>query len=185
MWHSTAHMNSYHDLSIHLYTFFIFFFFRNIFEVSTCCPLQITNHLSEIITFHLQVALRKQDSLFATAAVIISEMFGPPVNQIARYKRSSCKRKWSWLRGEGSETGKFGIKEVEKGRITTVKRLQKAEISSVSSSSVQMTKHQVRRLFFTVAIWHLSSCLVTRFLRGKIIKQIHTQTLTPTHRNSP
>lgn len=90
--------------------------------------------------------------------------------------------KLAW--GGGNETGKFWYQRSRSIRvqlITTVKRLQKAEISSASSSSVQMNKHQVRRL----AIWHLSSCLVTRFLRGKIIKQIYTHTLTPTHTNSP
>lgn len=91
-----------------------FFFFRNYFKVDTCSRLQITNHLSEIITFQLQVALRKQNGLFATAAVIISEMFGPLVNQIARYKRSSCKRKWSWLGGEEMKPEKFGIEEVDR-----------------------------------------------------------------------
>ena len=65
-------------------------------------------------------------------------------------------------------------KSIDKGPITTVKRLQKAEISSASSSSVQMNKHQVRRL----AIWHLSSCLVTRFLRGKTNSHTHTHTHT-------
>lgn len=72
-------MNSYHELFI-----LFFFFFRNYFKVDTCSRLQITNHLSEIITFHLQEAVRKQNGLFATAAGIISEMFSPLVNQIAR-----------------------------------------------------------------------------------------------------
>ena len=86
--------------------------------------------------------------------------------------------KLAWGGEEIKPENSVSKQSIDKRRITTVKRLQKAEISSYSSSSVQMNKHQVRRL----AIWHLSSCLVTRFLRGKIIKQIHTHTHTHTYK---
>lgn len=138
-------MNSYHEL------FILFFFFRNYFKVDTCSRLQITNHLSEIITFHLQEAVRKQNGLFATAAVIISEMFAPLVNQIARLV---AKENEVGLGGEEMKPeNSVSKKSIDKRRITTVKRLQKAEISSASSSSVQMNKHQVRR-------WQFGTCQV-------------------------
>lgn len=85
--------------------------------------------------------------------------------------------KLAWGGEEMKPENSVSKKSIDKRRITTVKGLQKAEISTASSSSVQMNKHQVRRL----AIWHLSSCLVTRFLRGKIIKQIHTHTHSHPH----
>lgn len=114
----TVAMEEPRDIVPHMWivitNYLYFFFFRNYFKVDTCSRLQITNHLSEIITFQLQVAVRKQNGLFATAAVIISEMFAPLVNQIVRYKRSYCKRRWSWLGGGGNETGKLGIKEVDR-----------------------------------------------------------------------
>lgn len=90
---------------------YFFFFFRNYFKVDTCSRLQITNHLSEIITFQLQVAVRKQNALFATAAVIISEMFAPLVNQIARLV---AKENEVGLGGEEMKPEKFGIEEVDR-----------------------------------------------------------------------
>ena len=85
-----------------------------------------------MITFHLQVAKRKQNGSFVTSAVIVSETFGPPVNQIAHYKRFSSERNCGVAWAEGSEKGKFGIKQVDRGQIATVKDNKKAKFRALA-----------------------------------------------------